>query len=169
MTILEFVGIQAKMYSLKTLGPDGKIGCSMKGKGIPSRELKRLQCHNDYVNVLNQPQVNTEVQFKAIRSKRHQVEHRHITKRGLTGDNDKVFVLGPNASRPLGHWRNSLAENEKDESQKAFEAECASKWPSLDQDLKEFRAMKDREAAEKKKKNRKRKVEEDPDGSAMED
>ena len=25
---------------------------------------------------------------------------------GLTADNDKVFVLGPEASRPLGHYRN---------------------------------------------------------------
>ena len=167
MTILEFVGNQAKMYSLKTIDPDGKIGCSMKGKGIPTRDLKRLHCHNDYADVLKQPQIKTEVQFSAIRSKRHQVEHRLIRKRGLTGDNDKVFLLGPNASRPLGHWRNSLVENDKDEEQIAFEAECASKWPSLDEDLKDFRDMKEREVAEKKK-TRKRKAEEESDAAAME-
>jgi hypothetical protein len=31
---------------------------------------------------------------------------------GLTADNDKVFALGPEASRPLGHYRNKEAVEE---------------------------------------------------------
>ena len=100
------------------------------------------------------PNIDSSVEFIAMRSSRHQLEHRMIKKRGLTGDNDKVFQLGPHASRPLGHWRNSLAENEKDDAQKAFEAECASKWPNLNKDLEAFRAMKNREVCEKNSRKR---------------
>ena len=100
------------------------------------------------------------IEFHAMRSSRHHVEHRLIRKRGLTGDNDKVFQLGPSASRPLGHWRNGLSENEKDDVQLLYKSECASKWHNLDEDLKKVRAMKDREAAEKK--TRKRRAEDAP-------
>ena len=154
-TLWELAATQPKMYSLKTIGADGVVSCSMKGKGIPTRDLKRLQNHEDYVNTLKHPNLDPTIEFRAMRSSRHQVEHRLIRKRGLTGDNDKVFQLGPNASRPLGHWRNALAENSKDGVQLVYESECASKWPSLDDDLKEFRTMKKREAAEKKTLKRK--------------
>ena len=40
-----------------------------------------------------------------------------MTKSCLTGDNDKVFLLSPYASRPLGHKRNSV-----DEAQTGWEA-----------------------------------------------
>jgi len=142
-TILEFAAPAVKMHSMKCIDKDGNISYSMKAKGIPSRDLKRLQRHEDYVNTVMNPNVDTAVSFRAMRSRKHEMEHRHITKRGLTGDNDKVFQLGPNASRPLGHWRNSVPENEKEESQKLFEQECASKWPSLDRELAEFRAQRE--------------------------
>ena len=158
VTIAEFLGSQAKMYSLKTIDQQGKVSCSMKAKGIPTRDLKRLQRHEDYVKTVMQPNLDSQVEFNAIRSSRHQLEHRLIKKRGLTGDNDKVFLLGPNASRPLGHWRNSLAENDKEDAQLLHESECASKWPSLNEDLVVFRAMKEREASEKN--TRKRRAEE---------
>jgi len=158
VTILELAATQPKMYSLKTIDGNGKVGCSMKAKGIPSRDLKRLQHHQDYVDTLMHPNVDTLVEFRAMRSSRHQLEHRLIKKRGLTGDNDKVFQLGPNASRPLGHWRNGVAENDKEEAQLKHEADCKSRWPSLEKDLAAFRALKEKEAAEKK--TRKRRAEE---------
>ena len=34
------------------------------------------------------------------------MKHCEVMRVGLTADNDKVFVLGPEASRPLGHYRN---------------------------------------------------------------
>ena len=159
-TLWELAATQPKMYSLKTIDANGVVSCSMKGKGIPTRDLKRLQNHEDYVNTLMHPNIDPLIEFRAMRSSRHQVEHRLIKKRGLTGDNDKVFQLGPNASRPLGHWRNALTENQKKDDQLLYESECASKWPNLENDLKEFRAMKDREAAEKK--TRKRRAEDAP-------
>jgi hypothetical protein len=160
MTLWELAATQPKMYSLKTIDANGVVSCSMKGKGIPTRDLKRLQNHKDYVMTLMHPNIDPLIEFRAIRSSRHQVEHRLIKKRGLTGDNDKVFQLGPNASRPLGHWRNLLAEDEKEETQKAYETACASKWPDLEEDLRVFRAIKNREAEEKK--SRKRRAEDAP-------
>ena len=142
------------MYSMKTIDKDGNMHCSMKAKGIPTRDLKRLQQHQDYVDAVMHPNVDPTVSFRAMRSTRHQMEHRHITKRGLTGDNDKVYQLGPNASRPLGHWRNSLPEDEKDAAQKLFEQQSAAKWPSLYQELAEMRAQREREAAVRGRKRR---------------
>jgi hypothetical protein len=177
MTLWELAATQPKMYSLKTIDANGVVSCSMKGKGIPTRDLKRLQNHEDYVGVLKHTNLDPMIEFHAMRSSRHQVEHRLIRKRGLTGDNDKVFQLGPCASRPLGHWRNGLSENEKDDAQRLYESECASKWHNLDEDLKKFRALKEEEAAEKKRKaaeqrTLKRRAEEAPlveEESLMED
>ena len=150
-TILEFAGLQPKMYSMKFIDKDGNISTSMKAKGIPTRDLKRLQQHQDYVDTVMHPNVDPTVSFRSMRSTRHQVEHRHITKRGLTGDNDKVYQLGPNASRPLGHWRNLLPENEKDDAQRLFEQQSAAKWPSLDLELTEMRELREREARGRKR------------------
>ena len=34
-----------------------------------------------------------------------------MVRQGISGDNDKVFVLGPEASRPFGHYRNAIEED----------------------------------------------------------
>jgi hypothetical protein len=157
-TIAEFVGAQAKMYSLKFVDASGKECFYMKAKGIPTNDLKRLHRHNDFLDTVQHPNVDRQVEFRAMRSIHHQMEHRLIKKRGLTGDNDKVFLLGPHASRPLGHWRNLLPEDRKDEVQRRFEQQEAAKWPSLDRELMEMRTLHEAEAAGKK--SRKRAVEE---------
>ena len=92
------------------------------------------------------------------------MEHRLIKKRGLTGDNDKVFMLGPHVSRPLGHWRNLVPEHLKEEVQRCIEQHEASKWPSLDRELTEMKAIVEAEKAEKRSK--KRAVEESSSSSA---
>ena len=166
--IAEFVGAQAKMYALKMVDPSGKLTSYLKAKGIPTRDLKRLHRMEDFLDTVRQPNIDRQVQFRAMRSINHQVEHRVIRKRGLTGDNDKVFLLGPGASRPLGHWRNSLPEEQKEENQKRLEVEAAAQWPSLDQDLADLRALREREAAEKKR-SRKRKAQNQPGRADIDD
>ena len=165
-TICSFVGAQAKMYSLLLADAAGHYTTVMKGKGIPKKDLKRLHKHNDFLETVMNPNVDRQVSFRAIRSTHHRVEHRWITKRGLTGDNDKVFLLGPHASRPLGHYANALAEHQKTEAQKRFEARAAAQWPNLDEDLVQWRLYLARErveAAERKEGDKKRKAETDPD------
>ena len=137
------------------MDPSGKATSYLKAKGIPTRDLKRLHQMEDFLDTVRHPNIDRQVQFRAMRSHNHHVEHRLIQKRGLTGDNDKVFLLGPGASRPLGHWRNCLPEHLKDEAQKRFEVQSAGQWPSLDRDLAEMRALREREAAEKKRRKRK--------------
>jgi len=154
LTIAEFVGAQAKMYSLKFVDSDGKETCYMKAKGIPTGDLKRLHRHQDFLDTVQHPDVDRQVEFRAIRSINHNMEHRLTKKRGLTGDNDKVFLLGPNASRPLGHWRNSLSEDDKDEAQRRFEREAALKWPAIENDLNDIRSLRERENAEKRSRKR---------------
>ena len=82
------------------------------------------------------------------------MEHRLIKKRGLTGGNDKVFMLGPHASRPLGRWRNLVPEHLKEEAQRCIEQQEASKWSSLDKELAEMKAIVEEEKAEKRSKKR---------------
>ena len=43
------------------------------------------------------------------------MEHWKTAKIGITAFNDKVRQVGPNSSRPIGHWRNALAENADDD------------------------------------------------------
>ena len=163
-TIAEFVGAQAKMYSLKFVDSSGKECFYMKAKGIPTNDLKRLHRHNDFLDTMQHPNIDRQVEFRAMRSIHHQMEHRLIKKRGLTGDNDKVFMLGPHVSRPLGHWRNLVPEHLKEEVQRCIEQHEASKWPSLDRELTEMKAIVEAEKAEKRSK--KRAVEESSSSSA---
>ena len=48
-----------------------------------------------------------KVEFKRIQTEHHEIKHTCVTKRCLTGNNDKVFLYELLAARPLGHWRNS--------------------------------------------------------------
>ena len=35
------------------------------------------------------------------------MKHCEVVRQGLSADNDKVFMIGPEASRPFGHYRNA--------------------------------------------------------------
>ena len=155
--IAEFAALGPKMYSMTLSDENMQLTTCMKGKGIPERDLKRLHVHDDYRETVFQPTVDRQVTFRAMRSSRHQVTHRLITKRGLAADNDKVFQLGPFNSRPLGHWRNLLPQGRKDVAQLMLEQRLASQWGSLDDAIVEIRAMRVKEAAQKRE-NRKRKA-----------
>ena len=79
----------------------------VKGKGVPSQALKRECKFQNYLEALYQNK-RDQVEFFAFRSVDHVIKHCRISRQGLTADNDKVFMLGPHATRPLGHWRNAL-------------------------------------------------------------
>ena len=49
--------------------------------------------------------------FQSMQSKDHVVQHKVMMKSCLTADNDKVFMISPFASRPLGLVKNILAES----------------------------------------------------------
>ena len=47
-----------------------------------------------------------KAKFCQFRSIDHVVRHCDVSKVALSADNDKVFQVSPQHSRPLGHWRN---------------------------------------------------------------
>ena len=54
----------------------------------------------------------------------------------------------------LGHWRNLVPEHLKEEVQRSIEHHEASKWPSLDRELAEMKAIVEAEKAEKRSRKR---------------
>jgi len=112
--IKEYVGLAAKMYSLKMVGHvdhngnDLEDGCTldyMKGKGTPTRALQANATHETYKQMVFHPSVN-RVTFRTLRSKSHVVQQLEIDRNMLTAYNDKVFAVTQFESRPLGHYRN---------------------------------------------------------------
>jgi hypothetical protein len=102
-TIEAFVGLCAKCYAKDT--PE-KV--ERKFKGMPKLQLKRLYNFESYRKALLQNDT-VPAKFLAFRSVDHRVRHCDITRAGLTADNDKVFLVSPTESRPLGHHKNSEA------------------------------------------------------------
>ena len=163
--IQEELADAAPLHPLRTFGKAVEAGSS-SGSELSAEAVKAMI--SEVVKDMNLVSKADLTAARAMRSINHQVEHRLTRKRGLTGDNDKVFLLGPGASRPLGHWRNSLPEEQKEENQKRLEVEAAAQWPSLDQDLADLRALREREAAEKKR-SRKRKAQNQPGRADIDD
>jgi len=92
----------AKCYCKKTAEEE-----ICKYKGVPKGAVKRLYGYDSFTKAI----LTTETQqaeFLAFRSVDHVVRHCDVTRAGLTTDNDKVFLLSPGASRPLGHYKNHV-------------------------------------------------------------
>jgi hypothetical protein len=106
--IAEYVGLAAKMYSILMIGEDGEDESIKKGKGVPSRVLKKQATHESYKKILFEPGPS-EATFRAFRSLKHSIVQLETSKRMLTAFNDKVFQLDALESRPLGHWKNDQA------------------------------------------------------------
>ena len=106
--IAEFVGLASKMYSILMTMLNGDYSAIMKAKGVPSRVLKALATHQTYKEMVMEPWLN-EVQFKAMRSRQHSIETLVLSRKMLTGFNDKVNQFEQLQSRALGHWRNTFA------------------------------------------------------------
>ena len=98
VSICEFVGHRAKMYSYKE--HSGKTDARIKG--IPSRVRPGF---DDYKSILFNPRPHS-LQFSQIVSKHHHLSIRRVSKKALSIQNDKVYQLSNLRSRPLGHYRN---------------------------------------------------------------
>ena len=108
--MVEAVYTAAKMY-VYICKKDEEYVQTMKGKGVPTwaleQQYKTLEVYKQAVLENNAP----PVEFRAMRPEDHVMQHRIIRKSCLTADNDKVFLLSPFASRPLGHKDNRLEES----------------------------------------------------------
>lgn len=99
--LVEFVGLGAKMYSLRH-EHDGNERGVQKGKGVKKSIMKTL-CHEDYVNCLFEMK-QMRHSFHAIRSQEHQLYTIKQNKRTLSCYDDKRFIFDCNIhSLPYGH------------------------------------------------------------------
>ena len=101
----------AKMYATVCEEGPEDTKTSLKGKGVPTKALekqyKTVEAYKDAILKLNA----APAQFRSIQSKDHIPQHKIIVKSALTADNDKVFLVGSKASRPLGHYKNRLGQD----------------------------------------------------------
>ncbi|GBN95329.1 hypothetical protein AVEN_93611-1 [Araneus ventricosus] len=96
----EFVGLKAKMYSLKTLHFEKQTA-----KGVPKSVLKSRVSHNDYKNCLLNVQ-GTRESFKTITSSHHVLKTVQQNKISLCPFDDKRYILGDVDENPPKryHW-----------------------------------------------------------------
>ena len=117
--INEFVGLRAKMYSIKTedVEEDKK-----KGKGIKKSVLKKEVKHQDYKDCLFERK-EYQHSMMGFRSDKHQVYTQKQTKKSLSPFDDKRYILQDGyTTRAHGHHQNNIsrpgtAEEEEDLSQ----------------------------------------------------
>ena len=84
----EFVGLRAKMYSLKC---DAKS--YTKVKGIQKRYVKKHVRHECFLEVLKNTAKTTTAKFRTFVSSNHTVRTVEITKLCLSAMDDKRYVL----------------------------------------------------------------------------
>jgi len=90
----EFVGLRAKMYSLKAPGK-----CHKKAKGIQNHFVSKHVRHEQFLNVLRKTTAHTKATFRTFRSTNHvQFGQFHgvymeLTKLCLSAFDDKRYIL----------------------------------------------------------------------------
>ena len=99
--ILEFIGLRAKMYSIR-LGDDStKLTAKDIDRGFVKKHIK----HERYRMCLKQYQ-RTSAQFKTIRSQRQELFTMDISKIGLSPYDDKRYLLkDSHETLAFGHYR----------------------------------------------------------------
>ena len=110
LPIREWVGLRAKMYSMK-LDDDKE---KKTGKGINKNVLKKEIKHQDFKDCLfnHQEYTHTMVNF---RSQQHQLFTIKQTKKALSPFDDKRYILEDGyTTRAHGHWRNGIAKPSKE-------------------------------------------------------
>jgi hypothetical protein len=111
--IVEAVFLAPKSYAKKMAKEKmakEKKGKSLeiKGKGVPGDVLEdSFGCTLDYYKKTLLTGKSEVATFRQFRSRDHIVKHCEVTKVALSAENDKVFQLSPQESRPLGHYQNS--------------------------------------------------------------
>lgn len=103
--IAEFVGLRAKMYSIKT---EEKKQDQKKGKGIKKNVLKKEIRHQDYKDCLFQ-QREYHHSMMGFRSHQHQVYTEKQVKKSLSPFDDKRYILEDGyTTRAHGHHLNAI-------------------------------------------------------------
>jgi hypothetical protein len=77
----------------------------MTAKGCPKASVKKQLNFDKYYSTIMDGLV-TDIDFKCIRHKNHQLYTMGINKVGLTEYDNKRYYLNSNESRPYGHYKN---------------------------------------------------------------
>jgi hypothetical protein len=116
--ILEYVGLCAKMYSVKFVGSGAEEGSGeelRKIKGVPKSFVNNELRHQDYMAVLQHPHVKKGT-FNIIRPRAHVLHTEQVTKITLRGRDDKRWLCADNIStHTYGHHRTLAAVEEEDD------------------------------------------------------
>jgi len=107
--IEEFVGLRAKMYSVKLFG--GKE--LKKAKGVPKMVVDKEIQHDNYKRSLLQ-QWQTNARFNTIQSKRHQLRLLEMKKKSLCPGDDKRWVC-EDGFTTLAHGHYQTIDEPEDE------------------------------------------------------
>lgn len=100
---LEFVGLRAKMYSLKVTNNDKKP--KMTAKGISRNFVKHHVRHQHYLHTLKTGHV-TRAKYYNFRSTNHRIRTVEINKVCLSAFDNKRYILDDGISTlAYGHYR----------------------------------------------------------------
>lgn len=100
--IIEKVGLRSKLYTIKTQDEEEK-----KCKGVKKSVVKSNITFEHYKDCLFN-NVNYNVKFNTLRSRKHEITTECITKVALSANDDKRIII-PNdpehRTLTFGHWR----------------------------------------------------------------
>ena len=107
LPITEWVGLQAKMYSMKLRDGVEKKTSKSINKSVLKKEIK----HQDFKDCLFMSQ-EYEHSMVNFRSQQHQVFTCNQIKKSLSPFDDKRYILNDGfTTRAHGHWRNGILKN----------------------------------------------------------
>lgn len=111
--VLEFVGLRAKCYAIRTLHNGSIIDKMKKSKGVKKNVVKRKITFKDYLNCI-QNQSLFSVKQNSIRSIKHRVFSVEQTKIGLNPHDDKRYIIKSDMVNTLawGHFAINMYEEE---------------------------------------------------------
>jgi hypothetical protein len=102
--IRSFVGLRSKMYSIET----SEKTVVKRAKGVSRNVVAKTLNHADYLAVIFGP-CTIDVTQRRISSMRHQIVTREQHRRGLSGADDKRYLLSDNIkTNAHGHFRNPV-------------------------------------------------------------
>lgn len=100
-SIIEFVGLRAKMYSLKFLSNKDE----KKAKGIKRSVMKRCS-HKNFAETLFNRDKDKTISYYSIRSKKHKLYTKKEQKKFLSAFDDKRYFL--NETESLAHYHYNI-------------------------------------------------------------
>ena len=107
--IVEFCGLRSKMYCLLTEEDEHKSKTKCVAKGIQRSQIKKLTMAKYKAAIFGttKEEIQQKVSFNSIRQNNHVLNTVRITKVGLSGTDNKRWVLEDNINtRALGHHAN---------------------------------------------------------------